>query len=81
MRFINYGEEVQKLLYQDGFDKNKNHGVWKLKVKLNRVQWDNVKKFFNYYNKNDKFLSNMVYYGWGTTRPVDVVKVLLSLKN
>ena len=79
--FINYGKEVQKLLYQDGFDKKENHGVWKLKIKLNRFEWNSVKKYFNYYDKDDKFLANMVYYGWGTTQPVDVVKVLFSLRN
>ncbi len=81
MLFINYGKEVQKLLYQDGFDKSKNHSVWKLKVQLDKVEWNSVKEYFNYYDKDDKFLSNMHYYGWGTTQPVNVVKVLFSLRN
>lgn len=81
MLIINYGKEVQKILYQDGFDEKENHGIWKLKIKLNRTEWESVKKYFNYYNKTDKSLSNVRYYGWGTTQPVNVVKTLFTLKN
>ena len=81
MLFINYGEEVQKILYQVGFDKKQNHGIWKLKIRLNKNEWEYVKEYFNYYEENMDFLSNMSYYGWGTTRPVDVVRALFSLKD
>lgn len=75
---MNYYEETCKVLFQDGFHINENHGLWKLKKGLSQNEWDKVKQFFKFYHKNDKNLKNSKYAGWMTTQPV---KVMLSLKT
>lgn len=82
MRFnMNYHEEVCKLMFADGFDQRANHGLWKLKVKISPAEWGAVKEYFNFYEKDDKFISNSKYFGWATVNPVQVMKILLKMRN
>ena len=76
---INYHKEVEKILYQDGFHKTKNHGLWKLKVKLTLEEWETVKPLFSFYEKT-KNISNMKYFGWATIKPVEVMKIIYEMR-
>lgn len=74
----NHHQEVCKILYMDGFDKEENHSLWKLKPKLSSEEWSKVKSFFKFYNHTDKNCQNVKYFGWMTTQPV---QVMLKLKG
>lgn len=79
---INLYEEVTKLMYPDGFHKKAQHGLWKLKIKLNKEEWEEIKPLFNFYEKNEgEIVRNMKYYGWATINPVQVVKKLYSIRR
>ncbi len=82
MRFnLNYHEEVCKLMFVDGFDKKANHGLWKLNQKLTMEEWGAVKEYFTFYEKGDKFLCNVKYFGWATVNPVKVMKIIYDMRN
>lgn len=81
---INYHKEVEKLMYQDGFHKTKNHGLWKLRTKLNNREWGAIKHLFSFYDKTSvqkNIIKNMKYYGWATVNPVEVIKILYQIRN
>lgn len=77
----NLHQEVEKLMYQDGFHITKKHGLWKLKTRLTTEEWDKIKHLFQYYTKNTKIVKNMKYYGWATTKPVQVIQTLKGGKQ
>lgn len=78
---VNFYEEVQKLMYPDGFHKAYNHGLWKLKTKLSASEWNAVRVYFQYYEKGDEVLQNVRYYGWATTNPVEVMKIIYRMRK
>lgn len=81
---INYHKEIEKLMYPDGFHKKKQHGLWKLKIKLNKKEWEAIKPLFQFYDKKEEennIIQNMTYYGWATIKPVQVMKILYTLRN
>lgn len=80
MRFINYHKEICKLMFYDGFNIKANHGLWKLKIKLSKKEWKEVREYFSYYTPKEKYVRNMKYYGWATYQPVDVIKKLLDMR-
>lgn len=45
--------------------------IYRLALKLEPSQWRSVSKYFNFYKAEVN--------GWGTTKPVDVLRVLLPL--
>ena len=78
---MNFHKEVIKILYPDGFDHEANHGLWKLKKKLNKVEWESVKQYFKLYNHTNKNISNVKYFGWMTTNPVQVMLKLREVQQ
>ena len=78
---VNFYEEVQKLMYPDGFHKAYNHGLWKLKTKLSVDEWNAVRDYFQYYKEGDEVLQNVRYYGWATTNPVGVMKIIYRMRK
>lgn len=81
MKDFNVYEEVQKILFPDGFNVEEQHGLWKLKKTLSYDEWMKVKSFFKYYNHTDKNINNSKYYGWMTTQPVQVMFTLKEENN
>ena len=78
---MNLHQQVTQRMYQDGFDHKANHGLWKLKHKLQKEEWESVKKFFRFYNHTNKNITNAKYFGWMTTEPVKVVLALKELEQ
>ena len=78
---INSYKEVTKILYPDGFNKKEQHGLWKLKIKVSKEEWNKIKHLFQFYSKKEEQIKNMKYYGWATTQPVEVMKILYALRH
>lgn len=80
---LNIYEEVTKLMYQDGFNTIEQHGLWKLKAKLSREEWEAIKPLFHFYEKNKEQdnVKNMKYYGWATINPVEVIRTLYTMNT
>ena len=57
---------------EDWADHHKN--IWRLRLKIETSEWDEVKKYFKYYK-------NRNLTGWGTTSPIQVSEILTLLRG